>query len=307
MHPIDQVQLAFDPASLRTLNAILGLILFGVALDLSVEDFRRVARAPKAPLVGLFAQWALLPLLTLAVIAAFDPTPSIALGMLLVAAVPGGNVSNYFTHLSGGATEVSVSMTAVTTAGAIVTTPVNLAFWSSLHPGARAIFHSVHVDPVQMLLIVGTLLVVPIALGMTVAARAPGLAARLRPIFKVGSLLFFAAFIAVAFQKNFDHFLAHIATVFWPVLALNGLAFALGYAVATAARLGEAERRALSIEVGIQNTGLGLILVFNFFDGLGGMAVICAWWGIWHLVAGLALAGAWRVLGGGAEARQPAA
>ncbi|TNE89147.1 MAG: bile acid:sodium symporter family protein [Deltaproteobacteria bacterium] len=296
MHAIDQVQLAFDPASLRTLNLVLGLILFGVALDLSLDDFRRVLRAPKAPLLGLLAQWGLLPLLTLAVIFVFDPTPSVALGMLLVAAVPGGNVSNYFTHLSGGATEVSVSMTAVTTAGAIVTTPINLAFWAQFHPGARALLTEVHVDPVQMLTIVGTLLVVPIVVGVWVAAKLPAVAARLRPVFKSGSLLFFAVFIGVAFQKNFDHFLAHIATVFWPVLVLNGLAFALGYGVAAAGRLTEQERRALSIEVGIQNTGLGLILVFNFFGGLGGMAVICAWWGIWHLIAGLALAGTWRRL-----------
>lgn len=290
MHPIDQVQLAFDPTSLRTLNIILGLILFGVALDLSLDDFRRVARAPKAPLVGLFAQWLLLPLLTLGIVFAFDPAPSIALGMFLVAAVPGGNVSNYLTHLSGGATEVSVSMTAVTTAGAIITTPLNLGLWASLHPGARQILTNVEVDPIQMAVIVATLLFVPIVVGMGVAARLPRLAERLRPIFKTGSLLFFAVFVAVAFQKNFDHFLAHIATVFWPVLVLNACAFGLGYGVARAAGLDQREQRALSMEVGIQNTGLGLILVFNFFEGLGGMAVICAWWGIWHLIAGLSLA-----------------
>ncbi|MCO4743453.1 MAG: bile acid:sodium symporter family protein [Proteobacteria bacterium] len=294
MHPIDQVSLAFDPASLRTLNIILGLILFGVALDLSIDDFKRVFRSPKAPVIGLFTQWVLLPALALALVYLFDPTPSIALGMLLVASVPGGNLSNYFTHLSGGETSVSVSMTAVTTAGAVVTTPISLAFWASLHPGTHALFQSVEVDPVAMLVIVGTLLFVPITLGMTIAAKLPRVAERLRPIFKYGSLIFFGVFVAAAFQANFDHFLAHVQTVFFPVLALNTLAYMLGYGVARLGGLTEGERRALSIEVGIQNTGLGLILVFNFFEGLGGMAVICAWWGIWHILTGLTLASAWK-------------
>lgn len=294
MHPIDQVELAFDPASLRTLNIILGLILFGVALDLSVDDFKAVFRDPKAPLIGLVAQWFLLPALALALVYLFSPPPSVGLGMLLVAAVPGGNLSNYFTHLARGETSVSVSMTAVTTAGAVITTPINLAFWASMHPDTNALFQSVEIDPIAMFVIVGTLLIVPISVGMTLAAKAPAVADRLRPIFKYGSLVFFGIFIAAAFRANFDHFLAHVSTVFWPVLVLNALAFCLGYGVATLGKLPEAQRRALSIEVGIQNTGLGLILVFNFFQGLGGMAVICAWWGIWHMIAGLTLASIWR-------------
>ena len=293
MHPIDQVELRFDAGSLGLLNVILGLVMFGVALDLTVDDFKRALRTPKGPLVGVIAQFLVLPAVTFVLTLVLSPPPSVALGMILVAACPGGNISNFITHLSRGDTALSVTMTAISTVVAVVMTPLNITFWGGLNSATAAVLRDVHIDFVQMLGTVATLLGVPLALGMLVAAKWPRVADRLRKPFKFLSLAFFGAFVVIAFNKNFDHFLLSIGLIFVPVLIHNALALSSGYLAARLARLRTAERRAVAIEVGIQNSGLGLILIFNFFDGLGGMAVIAAFWGIWHIIAGLTLASIW--------------
>jgi BASS family bile acid:Na+ symporter len=213
--------------------------------------------------------------------------------MILVASCPGGNVSNFITHLAGGNTAVSVSMTAISTAAATVLTPLNIALWGSLDPGTAGLLRQVAVDPVGMISTVMLVLAVPLVLGMVVAARAPRVAARLRRPMRIGSLGFFALFVVLAFRANVDHFVSFIGLVFAPVLVQNALAFGLGWGLARVARLAPRDVRAVTIEVGIQNSGLGLVLVFTFFGGLGGTAIVAAWWGIWHIVAGMTLALFW--------------
>lgn len=301
MHPIDRVELRFDAGSLGLLNVILGLVMFGVALDLRVEDFRRALRSPKGPVVGVIAQFVVLPAVTFGLTLLLRPPPSVALGMILVASCPGGNISNFITHLSRGDTALSVTMTAVSTVAAVVMTPLNITFWGGLNSATAAVLTEVHIDFFEMLGTVGTLLGVPLLLGMLIGAKLPKVAGHLRKPFKFLSLAFFAAFVAIAFNKNFDHFLVSIGFIFLPVLIHNGLALSSGYLAGRVAGLRVPERRAVAIEVGIQNSGLGLILIFNFFDGLGGMAVIAAFWGIWHIVAGLTLATAWSRMPTGAR------
>lgn len=296
MHPIDQLTLAFDDSSLFTLNAALAFIMFGVALDLKFADFAALLRDPRAPVVGLLCQMVLLPAIAYPIALAVAPTPSMALGMILVASCPGGNVSNVLTKLGNGRVSVSVGMTAVSTFAAVVTTPANFAFWGSLDPSTRALLTEVALDPVDLAGNVALVLFVPCFVGMTVAHFAPGFAARMRRPMSVFSLLFFAGFVVAAFFANFDAFLVAIGTVALPVAALNAGALALGWTAARIAGLDRADRRAVAIEVGIQNSGLGLVLVYNFFGGLGGMAVVCAWWGIWHILSGMALAGTWAWL-----------
>ncbi|MCA9693460.1 MAG: bile acid:sodium symporter family protein [Myxococcales bacterium] len=290
---IDAVTLEFSPTSLQLLNAIIGLIMFGIALDLRVEDFRRVFTRPRPAFVVLTTQIVLLPALTFALVWILRPPASVALGMMLVAACPGGNVSNLLTHMSRGNTELSVTMTAVTTAGAIVFTPLNLAFWASLDPGTAALLQEIRLDPLDVLSKIVVVLLLPLALGMIVAARAPTIAARLRRPFRRASMVFLALFIVAAAVRNLAAFL-HYLPVILPLVALhNGLALGLGYTVARLARLNARDRRTATIEVGIQNAGLGLVLIFAFFDGLGGMAYITSVWGGWHLIAGFALMSYW--------------
>lgn len=287
---LDQVELRFDAAGLLLLQVILALVMFGIALDLRPADFRRVLASPKAPLVGLTAQWLLLPALTWALIVLLRPDPSLALGMMLVAACPGGNISNFFTHLARGSTALSVSMSAVSTLGALVMTPLNFGFWASRYGPTDELLRRVALNPVDMLFTVGLLLGLPIVVGMTVAGRRPKWAARLRRPMKWLSLVFFALFVVAALAANFDLFLQHVHRIALWVLAHNALALGTGWLTARAAGLSSRERRAITIEVGIQNSGLGLVLIFGFFGGLGGMALITAWWGVWHLISGWTVA-----------------
>jgi len=287
---IDQIRLAFSRDSLLALNVTIGLMMFGMALELRLADFQRVLRSPRGPAIGLVAQFVLLPAATFGLTFVLPVVPSIALGMILVAACPGGNLSNVMTWLAGGNTALSVSMTAVSTAAAVVMTPLNLALWGGLQPATAPILRAVRLGPLDVLTTIVVILGIPLALGITVARLWPAFVDRARKPFKVFSVLAFLVFVAVALGKNWTHFLAAISMVFLAVLIHNASALGLGYGAARLFGLAARDRRAVTIEVGLQNSALGLILVFNFFEGLGGMAVITAWWGIWHILSGLALA-----------------
>lgn len=293
MDAIDAVRLNFNPESLWALNAVIGLVMFGVALELRARDFKAVLVTPWPMLIGLGAQFVVLPAVTWVLVQIMRPAPSIALGMILVAACPGGNVSNFLTHYARGNTALSVSMTAISTAVAIVMTPLNLALYGSLYPPAAAILKAVALDPLDMLLAVALLLGVPMVAGMWIGHRFPAFVARAHKPIKTASLLIFGLFVLGALAANWRYFVDYVGVVVFAVFLHNGLALASGYVAAYAARLPERDRRAVAIEVGIQNSALGLILVFNFFGGLGGMAIVTAWWGVWHLISGLTVAGWW--------------
>ena len=290
---VDAVRLDFSGNGLWILNGIIALIIFGVALDLSLEDFRRVFRAPKPVLVGLLVQYLIMPALTFLLILVLRPMPSIALGMLLVAACPGGNLSNFLTHLAKGNTALSISITAVSTLAAIVMTPLTVTLWASLDPGTAEIMRSIRLDPVQMATTVLVILGIPIAVGMLFNARFPRAAAKLQPFFKYGSIVFFIAFVIYLFVQNFDIFINFVGWVALAVIVHNAVGILAGYATGRLMRLSTADVRAVTIEVGIRNSALALILIFSFFDGMGGMALVAASWGIWHIIAGLALATFW--------------
>ncbi|MEX0343661.1 MAG: bile acid:sodium symporter family protein [Rhizobiaceae bacterium] len=297
MTPLDDVALNFSPGSLLLLNFILGIVMFGVALDLKIEDFQRLLRAPVAFLAGFGSQFIFLPAATFLLVILIQPQASVALGMMMVAACPGGNISNFFTHRAGGTTALSVSLTAVATMSAVIMTPFNLAFWGSFYEPSAALVRETSVSPLQMAFTVAILLVVPLILGMTVNARYTKLAERLRGPMRIISMLIFAAFVIGALAANWQHFLDYVGVVFLLVLVHNAIALSGGYGIAFASGLPERDRRAISIETGIQNSGLGLILIFNFFDGLGGMAIVAAWWGVWHIISGFAVAAFFRSRG----------
>ena len=287
---IDQVQLNFNPQGLFVINAAIGLMMLGVALELKLDDFKRILVAPKAPLIGLAAQFVLLPAFTFLLTLIINPPASIALGMILVAACPGGNLSNIMTYLARGNCAISVSMTAVSTVAAIVMTPLNLALWGSLNPHTASILKKVSLSPVDVFITVFVILGVPLCIGLLMSRFFPALAAKVRKPFKIFSLVFFIGIVAAALAVNWQNFLNYVGLVFIGVLIHNALALNLGYWSGRLCGLPEPDNRAVSIEVGIQNSGLGLVLVFNFFNGLGGMAILVAWWGIWHIIAGLVAA-----------------
>jgi BASS family bile acid:Na+ symporter len=226
-----------------------------------------------------------------------------ALGMIMIAACPGGNLSNIMTYLARGNVAVSVSMTAVSTAAAIIMTPFNLALWGSLNPNTAPILRQVSLNPLDVFSTIVLILGIPLAVGMTLSRIFPKLIEKIRRPFKVISFIIFIGFVGAALSANWQIFIKVIGLVVFGVFVHNALALALGYWSAILFRLEERDARAVSIEVGIQNSALGLILIFNFFEGLGGMAIVAAWWGIWHIIAGLSVATYWsrRVLGEVAE------
>lgn len=290
MNDLDAVVLNFSASNLLLLNAILAIVMFSVALDLKTSDFGQLRRAPKPVLAGLFSQFIVLPALTYLLVLAFQPKASIALGLILVAACPGGNISNFITHRAGGNAALSVSMTAFATVGAILITPLNIAFWGGLYAPTREILNTVQIDPVQIAITVTLMLILPLILGMVLNSRYPTLANRVRHPVQNLSMLIFLAFVVLALAANWGFFVVYVKYVVALVVAHNALAFAAGYSTATLARVSEYDRRAITIETGIQNSGLGLVLIFAFFGGLGGMAVVAAFWGIWHAISGIALA-----------------
>jgi len=289
MEPIavDQIQLNFNSTGLLIVNAAIGLMMLGVALELKLEDFKRIIRSPKAPGIGLMAQFILLPAFTFVLIFILKPQPSIALGMILVAACPGGNLSNLMTYLAKGNCAVSVSMTAISTLAAIVMTPLNLSLWGSLNPDTAQILKKVSLSPADVFFTVFIILGIPMAVGMTLTRFFPNLSQKVRKPFKIFTLIFFIAIVFGALAANWKIFLQVIGLIVFAVLIHNALALNLGYWSSKLAGLPERDCRAVSIEVGIQNSALGLVLVFNFFNGLGGMAILVGWWGIWHIIAGL--------------------
>ncbi|WP_319824626.1 bile acid:sodium symporter family protein [Thalassovita sp.] len=291
MTDIDDIMLNFSPGSLLVLNAILAVVMFSIALDLKLQDFKDAIKAPKPLLTGLVSQFVALPALTFLLVLATAPRPSIALGLILVAACPGGNISNFITARAGGNVALSVSMTAVATVAALVLTPLNVGLWGYLYEPTRTILRDTHIDPVQVAITVGLMLVLPLVLGITLNTRRPDITARIHKPMQVLSMLIFAAFIAAALAANWGFFKAFAGAVALLVVVHNGLALVAGNMIARLANASEYDRRAITIETGIQNSGLGLVLIFSFFGGLGGMAVAAAFWGIWHAISGIALAG----------------
>lgn len=293
MVDIDLVRLNFNPQTLFLLNCVLGFVMFGVSLELKAEDFRAALQTPRAMVIGLVAHHLIFPAATFLLVLLLQPRPSIALGMILVSSCPAGNISNFLTYFARGNTALSVSISTGSTLLAIVMTPVNIAFWGGLYAPAQPILRQVAVNPLEMFLHVFLLLGLPLAAGLLVARRWPRFTARARNPMKYFSLAFFLLFVVAALGANWQYFVSYVGMVVGVVFLHNASALATGYGIGFLAGLPEADRRAVSIECGIQNSGLGLILIFNFFDGLGGMAVVAAWWGIWHIVSGLSLATFW--------------
>lgn len=303
---LDQVKINFSSSGSLIINIILAFIMFGVALDIRPKEFKEVVKRPKALIAGLFAQMFLLPAVTFLIIILFHKliTPTIAMGMILVAACPGGNISNFICNYAKGKVELSVTMTAFTTMAAILTTPLNFAFWGKMYENylakhATSLLQPITIDPIQMFYTVFILLGIPLILGLLSAHFFPAFSKKIAPGFQRASIFLFIMIVVLAFANNINIFLNHIFYIFIIVLIHNGTALLTGFSTATVFGVNKKERRAITIEVGIQNSGLGLALLFNpkIFPqdlAIGGMLLITAWWGIWHIVSGLTLGAFWN-------------
>ena len=306
LYALDEIRLNFSPSNLHALNIALAFVMFGVALEIKMNHFKKLLLNPKSTIIGVLSQFLVLPFLTfLLTIALHDYlTPTMALGMILVAACPGGNISNFMSSLAKGNVALSVSLTAIATIGAIFFTPLNFAFWGKLtvnfykSADPNMLLRPLEIDAFQMFQTVLIILGIPLIIGIIINNKFPKFTLKVVKPIKTISILLFAAIVIIALIKNFEYFKIAIGYIFIIVLIHNALAFGTGYVLGLLGKRPLQDRKTIAIETGIQNSGLALVLIFNpkIFPPeleLGGMAVIAAWWGIWHIFAGLFLAGYW--------------
>lgn len=294
MHPVDTLRINFNPNQLAILNVAMAFLMFAVALDVRPSDFRKVAQFPRSVAVGMVSQYLIFPLMTLGIIELFHPPVSMAMGMVLVSMCPSGNMTNFLVHISKSNTALSVTLNAIIILSATVVTPAGFLFWSSFIPDSEELRKSFEVGFGEMALIIVELILAPLLFGMWLNGRFPEMVARIRPRTQQLALLIFFSILVLALLGNGENIVNYLGFAFLIVLVHNAIGLSSGYLLGRVSRLPEGDARTLAFETGVHNTALGLLLIFRFFNGLGGMALIAAWWGIWDLVTGMGLAAYWR-------------
>lgn len=303
---LDDLRLNFSQEGLFILNITLAFIMFGVALGIKFDHFKKIILNPRSTILGFISQFVLLPAVTFLLTALFHNqlTPTVALGMILVASCPGGNISNFISAMAKGNAALSVSLTALATLSAIFMTPLNFAFWGGMYTNlvskvdAGSLLRPLEISPLHMFQTVFILLGIPLILGMLVNHKLPKLTEKIMKPFKQVSIVLFLIIVLLAFRDNYDFFIKHIHYILFIVLVHNAVALITGYSFASFFKTSRRDRRTIAIETGIQNSGLGLVLIFNpkIFPPsmlIGGMAFVAAWWGIWHILSGLSIATLW--------------
>lgn len=276
------------------LSLVLATMVFAVALELRVADFQRVGEAPRAVICGLVPQFLLLPGATWLATLLLDLPPNTEAAMILVAACPGGSLSNVVTHLGRGNTALSVSISAVAAVMALFLTPFNFTWMVSTNPATAGWLRQLQIDPSGIWWSLLALLAVPMTLGLWIAHRWVGLARRLRKPLGNFSLLALLAFIVLGLVRERHLLTAQILQPLAIVVLHNAAGLALGWAAARGFGVSERDRRAVMIEGGMQNSGLALGIIAVQFNADLGMVIIASLWGIWHIVSGLTLAFFWR-------------
>lgn len=276
------------------LSAVLATMVFAVALELRTEDFARVFRTPRAVVAGLVPQFVLLPVGTWLATLVLDLPPNTEAAMILVACCPGGSLSNVVTHFGRGNTALSVSISAVAALMALLLTPLNFTWMVSTNPATAGWLRTLDIDASAIWWSLLALLAVPMVLGLAVTRRMPVLAERIRKPLANFSLLALLAFIVLGLVKERHLLTAQLLPQLMVVVLHNAAGLGLGWLAASAFRVAEADRRAITIEGGMQNSGLALGIIAVQFHADLGMVIIASLWGIWHIVSGMSLATLWR-------------
>jgi BASS family bile acid:Na+ symporter len=303
---LDALRLSLGEGPQTAIKVLIAVFLLGIALDTKLSDLRAVLRRPLVLVVGLVAQFAVLPAVTLLLCRALDVGGSVALGMLLIACCPAGNLSNLLTHRARGDVALSIALTTCSNVVAVLATPVAFGFWAARHPAADALLHDIRLDPVEMGVEVALLIGLPFVVGVVVAARHPDLAARFRRPVEVAVLVVLLLIIVAGLASRGSVIVEHLGEVAVPAIAQNAVLLLIGYAVGRALLLPPAGVRAMSFEMGVRNTALGLVLALAYFDQLGGVALVVAFWGLWDVLAGLTVSTLWRRSAPVAEAERQA-
>ena len=309
LQQLDTLSINFNRTGNWLLLLFMAVVMYGVALGLKPQFFRGVFNRPRSLFIGLICQWVVLPFFTylMCVLMHSLIPPLVAMGLILVASCPGGAVSNFMTSYAKGNAELSVLMSTVTTLAAPIFTPINYAIWGGLYvkymdASAGNVLRTLQVPPLQIAVTVILIIGVPVLLGLLTVKFAPNASARLKELMRYLSIVVFVGVAAMMISQNILLFKEYIGYIFIIVLIHNLLGFGIGYSASTIGKTPVKDRRAVTLETGIQNSGLGLLLLFN--TGIfppdvakGGMVFVTAWWGVWHIVSGLLLGTLFRLSG----------
>lgn len=283
-----------DPFVQNMLSISLGFTMLSVALGLKPSDFSFVRTHPRVILIGSLTQLVLLPLMTLALILLIEPTPGIALGMFIIASCPGGNISNLLTRIGHGDAAYSVSLTMVSSLFVGIFLPFAIIFWTSLYEPTATLLDQIDIDRAAFVTSTTIVLLAPLTIGLLTVHYRPALAARLNKIFIPIAVSIVGLLVTIGIFTNTELIATYMTSMFPLIIGYNALAFLLGFLIGKWF-LSHRKARALTFEVGIQNTGLGLIIVLAQFGGVGSTAVIVGGWSIWHMFAGLVIAYLFRL------------
>lgn len=237
----------------------LGVIMLGLGLGLTIDDFRRVARYPRAVLTGLLLQTGVLPWVALGLALLLRLPPELAVGLMLLAASPGGATANIYSHLARGDVALNITLTAINSVLCLVTLPVILDLSMRFFLGAGQYVP----PPVQKIIEVAAIIILPVAIGMTVRARAPRFAARMEKPIRVLSVLVLVLLIAAAVAQAWETLLTWFAAVGLACLLFNLASMASGYLAPLALRLPRRQAVAIAMEIGIHNGTLAIYIALN--------------------------------------------
>lgn len=291
---LDSVSVSIPAGMDIAVKVMVAVFLFGVALDTSFADLAVHLRRPLVLVAGVAAQFLVLPVLTLALCHLLDVRGSVALGMMLVACLPAGNLSNLLTHRARGDVALSISMTTASNVVALVATPALFAFWAGRFGPADALLTRIELDPVAMAVEVGLLIGVPFLLGIWVGSRWPAFTARVRRGVDIAVLSLLLLVVVGGLGARWQVIVDHFSEVALAVVAQNAMVLGVGFVLALALRLRASAARAMTLEIAVRNTALGLVIALAYFDRVGGVVIVVAVWALWDVIVGLALASFWR-------------
>lgn len=281
------------PLGQPLIPVMLGIIMLGMGLTLTVADFRRVAKMPRAVIAGVVLQFTVMPLSGAALAGVFGLSNGLAVGLILVACCPGGTASNVIAYMARANVALSVSMTMASTLVAIVLTPLLTGWLAGVY---------IEIDRWSLFIDMVSVVLVPVVVGVALARYLPGLTRRIVPVAPIVSIVFVVLIVAAIVAKSKPLIEANAGVLLLALLALHALGFGLGWLIARVFGFARDDLRTISIEVGMQNSGLGASLASTpafarqFVDPMQAALapVPAAISAVYHVVIGSLLAAYWR-------------
>lgn len=244
------------------LPVALGIIMLGLGLSLTLEDFTRVVRYPKAVLIGLVIQMVVLTTVCFVICVLFKLPPELSVGMMLLAAAPGGATANIYSHLAHGDVALNITLTAINSLLALVALPFIVGFALEYFMSSQQVVP----PPFRKMVEVGMIILIPVAIGMTVRARASAFAARMEKPIRIFSVLLLAGLVVVSVIQSWDVLAKYAAIIGFACLAFNLASMGVGYAVPLAFKLPDREAIAIAMEIGIHNGTLAIFIALNVLN-----------------------------------------